>query len=995
MSISARRYSLILSSWLACLLGISSLAIGAAPEPITEVEGITEYRLDNGLKVLLFPDNSKPTITTNITYMVGSRHEGRGEAGMAHLLEHMVFKGTPKFPNIWGALEDHGANFNGTTWVDRTNYYETLPASDENLEFALKMEADRMVNSFVSGEELAKEMTVVRNEFEMGENNPSAVLGERMLSAAYLWHNYGKSTIGNRSDIERVPVDNLRAFYRKYYQPDNAILLVAGKFETERALELIQQYFGNIPRPTRELETTYTEEPAQDGPRQVILKRVGDVPTVGLTYHIPAGSDPEYPALALLEDMLTNQPSGYLYRRLVASGIATQVSGVAFAWAEPGVIQFSATVATGHEPQVVLATMVDTVESIGTVGITQADLERAIARRKKEYKLAMTDSSRLGVRLSESIALGDWRMFFVTRDRFEKVSLQDIKTVAGKYFVESNRTAGIFLPTDEPQRTNVPPRPDVQQITAGYAGREEVAEGEELRPDVDYIESRIVRKTLPSGIKLALLPIQTRGDAVTAQFKFFYGDEASLTGHETTLEILPSMLMRGTKRLDFQQLRDEIDRLESRISVSGGGGQLGTPGEISGSIESDRKNLVAAIELLGEIMQQPAFDPAEFDIIISQVKSSLEQSKSDPQALGMLALARVMNPWPSSSIHYVPDMEESLERVVAVNLELLKSLYEKLLGASYLEVAVVGDFDPDQVAQVVERVFGSWKSPIPYVRVAKPYRAIENFSPIVIDTPDKEMAIVATGTTVKMNDEDPDYPAMVLASYVLGQSSKSRLMNRLRHKGGLSYGAGAGFRASSQDDNASLTGMAICAPQNADQALAALREEVQQWIADGLTDQELEEAKNSYQLKYLSQLGNRRFLLEQLSSGLELGRTLEFRQQRQDKINALTNAEIRSALRDILGEAALVELKAGDPAPRHADDPATENGAEEGLPPILAQFDKNGDGKLHLEEAPDTLRPAFPKIDTNGDSMIDAAEAKALRRAAAASGSNGPQSVRP
>ncbi len=238
------RRKLIGTGGLALVLGMFVLApalvrADAQPKKITSVEGITEYHLDNGLRVLLFPDPSKPTVTVNITYFVGSRHEGLGETGMAHLLEHMVFKGTPTYENIWGVLEDHGARFNGTTWVDRTNYFETMPATDENLEFGIKLEADRMMNSFVKREDLISEMTVVRNEFESGENNPERVLSQRMMATAYEWHNYGKSTIGNRSDIERVPIDRLQAFYKKYYQPDNAVLIVAGKFDEKKALEYI------------------------------------------------------------------------------------------------------------------------------------------------------------------------------------------------------------------------------------------------------------------------------------------------------------------------------------------------------------------------------------------------------------------------------------------------------------------------------------------------------------------------------------------------------------------------------------------------------------------------------------------------------------------------------------------------------------------------------------------------------------------------------------
>src|SRR6516165_6109711 len=256
------------ASLLAVALPLFAIAPSAlaAPEElkkVTSVEGITEYRLDNGLRVLLFPDPTRPKVTVNLTVLVGSRHEGYGETGMAHLLEHMLFKGTPTNPDIPGAMKERGAQFNGSTWVDRTNYFETLPAGDANLEYAIRLEADRMVNSPIKAEDLATEFSVVRNEFEAGENSPERVLSQRMTAVAYEWHNYGKSTIGNRSDIERVPVDSLRAFYHRFYQPDNAVLVVAGKFDEQKALESITKYFGSLTKPDRKLQETYTEEPAQ------------------------------------------------------------------------------------------------------------------------------------------------------------------------------------------------------------------------------------------------------------------------------------------------------------------------------------------------------------------------------------------------------------------------------------------------------------------------------------------------------------------------------------------------------------------------------------------------------------------------------------------------------------------------------------------------------------------------------------------------------------
>jgi predicted Zn-dependent peptidase len=319
--------------------------VAAQPPGVTKgvtVEGITQYALPNGLQILLLPDPSQPKVTVNLTVFVGSRHEGYGETGMAHLLEHMVFKGCPKFPDVPKALRDHGANFNGTTWLDRTNYYETMPATDENLRFGIELEADRMANSFIKREELMKEFTVVRNEFEQGENSPEAMLSQRMTATAFEWHNYGKSTIGNKTDIERVPIDNLQAFYKKYYRPDNALLIVAGKFDEAKALEYAAKYFGPIKNPGDPVPQTYTEEPPQDGERLVTLRRVGTVGAVGVVYHTPAGPGPEFAACEVLESCLTDEPAGRLYKALVEPKLATSLSGSINPTHDPGVIEIVA-----------------------------------------------------------------------------------------------------------------------------------------------------------------------------------------------------------------------------------------------------------------------------------------------------------------------------------------------------------------------------------------------------------------------------------------------------------------------------------------------------------------------------------------------------------------------------------------------------------------------------------------------------------------------------
>ena len=269
---------------------------------VTSVEGITEYTLPNGLRVLLFPDATKPTVTVNITYMVGSRHENYGETGMAHLLEHMLFKGTPTHPDIPGEFRRRGISYNASAWYDRTNYFGSFAAGADNLAWLLALEADRMVNSKVAREDLDSEMTVVRNEMESGETNPFRVLISRMSASAYMWHNYGNTTIGARSDVENMPIERLQAFYRTHYRPDNATLLVAGRIDPSETLKLVNDSFGRIPRPATPIQPTYTREPTQDGEREVAVRRAGETPYAGVSYHVPPGAHADSAALAVLAE---------------------------------------------------------------------------------------------------------------------------------------------------------------------------------------------------------------------------------------------------------------------------------------------------------------------------------------------------------------------------------------------------------------------------------------------------------------------------------------------------------------------------------------------------------------------------------------------------------------------------------------------------------------------------------------------------------------------
>ncbi|MEJ2108937.1 MAG: pitrilysin family protein, partial [Acidobacteriota bacterium] len=504
-------------------------SLPAGVEKVASVEGLSEYKLSNGLRVLLFPEPSKPTITVNITYLVGSTSESYGETGMAHLLEHLMFKGSSKHTDIPKELSEHGARPNGTTSYDRTNYFETFQATQENLEWALDLEADRMVNSFIAKKDLDSEMTVVRNEFEIGENNPMRVLQQRVLATAYLWQNYGKPTIGARSDIENVPIEKIQAFYRKFYQPDNAVLIVAGKFDETDTLNLVVEKFGPIPKPDRMLPRLYTAEPTQDGERTVVLRRVGDTQFLFIAYHIPSGSHPDFIPIQLMTGILSDTPSGRLYKALVEQKKASSVSGGSFELNKPGVTVFLAEVRNENSLEEARSIALDTIENFHKTPITEEELERQRTAALKYVDLVLNDTEQFAMAISEAVALGDWRLFFIYRDRLKDVTLEDVRATASKYLIASNRTLGMFYPTKEaPLHAEIPPTPDIEAMVRDYKGSDKIAAGEAFDPSVANIESRTHRLTLPSDFKMALLPKKTRGETVKAQLALHFGDAEGL-----------------------------------------------------------------------------------------------------------------------------------------------------------------------------------------------------------------------------------------------------------------------------------------------------------------------------------------------------------------------------------------------------------------------------------------------------------------------------------
>lgn len=902
--------ALILGFLLTLAFGSIALADSGRISHVTTVEGISEYRLNNGLRILLMPDESRPTSTINITYLVGSKHEGPGETGMAHLLEHMLFFGTPEHPDIKAQISERGGFANGTTWYERTNYFQTLPAGPENLEWAIRMEADRMVNAVIDAEDLASEMSVVRNEFEMGETNPFNVLLQRTMATAYLWHGYGRATIGARSDIENVPIERLHAFYQRFYQPDNAILILSGNIDREHALGLVERYFGAIPAPQRSgdmmLWPSYTREPVQDGERSVTVRRSGTVRALMAGFHVPAAAHEDFAAIQVLAHLLGDMPSGRLQASLIDTELATQVAAFSLPLPEPSLLLLFAQSRDGQDLDEVEAALLDTLTELESRPPSEEEVRRAVNALTRNMEQTLNDSGRVGIQLSEWAAAGDWRLLFLHRDRLEAVTVEDVIRVADTYLVRDNRTVGRFIPESRPRRAVVPDAPDLDQLLAGFTGREERAAGEAFDPSPENIEQRLIRFTLANGTQVVLLPRQTRGERVFGQITMRMGSLESLSGLGEIPSTTGSMLTRGSENFTRQEIRDRIDELRSSLSI--GGSRL-----VSARMETQRGELLPLLELTEEVLRRPSFPERELAELSRQQLTGLDQQRDDPGAVAGRLLGRHFNTQAPEHPDYVPDWEEQAARIGSIDREQLLAFHASHYGfGPAATISFVGDFDPDELRAALEAHFGDWTAEVPFERIERRVEAVDTAA-LVAQLDDKANAILTGRFDFAMNDAHPDYPALELAGHLIGGGFlSSRLSTRIRDVEGLSYGVGASFSASPLDEYAVFQTFAMFAPENRERLVEVLFEELNRVIDDGFAADEVEAGRRGLLQQRELMRSSEASLVGLLNSNLYLQRELFDQQRFEEALKALSVEDINAALRRHFDPAKLSFAVAGD-----------------------------------------------------------------------------------
>ncbi|MFO8026559.1 MAG: pitrilysin family protein [Opitutales bacterium] len=904
-----------------CLLSASLCALIAsaddALEPVQTLEGIEEYELrSNGLRVLLMPNQGLPVATVMVTYEVGSRHEVVGTTGATHLLEHMMFKGTPRFnaedKNDYASIMERiGARSNATTWFDRTNYYATLPS--EHVPLAIELEADRMRNLLIREEDLASEMTVVRNEYERGENNPVRTLIKELFAAAFTAHTYSHPTIGWKSDIENTSPSKLREFYDTFYWPENAVLTVIGGFDREATMEAIVEHYGAIKPAPESIPEVETVEPEQIGPRRVTIERAGQVGVVMVGYKVPEATHTDWPALLLIDQIVGADKTGRLYRALEDKGKASATFTFAPELHDPGLFVFGAYLTPSATHEEVEATLQKEIEALIGGGVTEEELKRAKSVIRADIIYGRDGPYSIADQINEAIAMGDWTSYVNRPEAIEAVTTEEIQAVAERYFRKKTSTTGWFVPdvknslsmqSGRPGGPNYYRDPEIYGPTGNEAtdgGSEGGNGGSKGVPAVVDFSANMRRETV-AGIDLITvdMPIE---DAVSFVGGFAAGEALSPNDRPMLAALTAAMLDKGSARKDRFAIAELLNTLGADIAFGADNHSLTFSGRFL------RPDAGTVLELLAEQLREPAFNPDVFETVRSRQEAKLLQAVDDPGYRAGAQISRMLYPMAH------PNRSEELNTLLAdlkrTNIEDLRHFHRQFYGPESMRLVFAGDIDFEQIKAAVANAFDGWTGGVPYTDDDAAPAQLENASEQErIYIADKTSVSVTYGYNTGLQRSQDEYLPFMLGNYILGGSFNSRLMSEIRKKRGLTYGIGTTHEGDLlTPGNWTLT--ASFSPDTLDKGLKATEEVLHEWHDEGVSEDETEAAIETLTGAYLVGLSTTSRVAAQIHSFLQRGLEPEYIDKYPLELKKLSNEQVNRAIRQYLDPASAKRVAAG------------------------------------------------------------------------------------
>ncbi|MBA3240722.1 MAG: insulinase family protein [Acidobacteria bacterium] len=922
-------------------------------EFVVEEDGVREYRLANGLKVLLVENRVAPVVTFLVLYRVGSRNEAVGYTGATHLLEHMLFKGTPTFnkerrTQIAATLQRIGADYNATTWYDRTNYFETVPS--DMLELAVRLEADRMRNSFIADSDRQSEMTVVRNELERGQNEPLLVLDEAVYATAFREHPYHHPTIGWRADVENVPTARLKEFYDTFYHPNNATAIVVGDFEEGGALELISEHFGVHTRSAEPIPEVYTDEPQQQGERRLVVRRSGELPLVQVAFRTPAALgqtrvlsnaelaeralDPPvendiYP-LVVLSTALSAGVTSRLYQALVETELAVSVDARCDQFRDPGLFNIYATAAPNVEPlRVEEVIHHELTRAAGEA--TEAEVEKAKRQIVAHVAYERDGTSNVALQMSEAEAVADWRFYRDYAANISRVTTEDVRRVALAYLAEDNRTVGHFIPkqpggngsngaransskgTRTPHGWKFYRDPEMDEETPDEGGDAagnpnsmtliNSSPASHSPANDSGFASRVARTELGTGAVLLVLE-NTATPTVSVRGSLRAGSYFEPKGKPGLARIAAGMLERGTRRRTKLELAHDLESVGAEIEFSA------DPFAVQISARSLTQDFPALVRALAEMLREPTFPADELEKLKQQTVAAIQEQQSDTRARAYERLSQVI--FDEANPFYTHAGERLVESITSITVEDVRGFYKKFYGGRSLILAVAGDVRAGEARRLFEESFAPFDGPESVDVNVSDTVPREDAQRQFVLLQDKANVDILLGTAAPLRRDARDYYAATLANGALGESTlSSRLGLQVRDVEGLTYGIASRFRAPSLAAGPWYIAVSVN-PGNVERAIASALGVLTDYVEHGVRPEELEDEKSSAIGSFKVSLSTNVGLAAALWNAEFYRLGLDYIERFPQLISAVTIEEVNAAIRKYFRPDRLTVVVAGD-----------------------------------------------------------------------------------
>ena len=900
-----------------CLLalGVSSHSL-AKPILIKSEHQIEEYQLNNGFRVVLAHNPKETTTYMNTIYFSGSLNDPEGKGGLAHLLEHLAFKGTKNIPGdeFQRRLDQYTLNSNAMTEFRSTRYLNTLRPDAKAIDQVIQLEAERMDKLVLQEKHVPTEIDIVTREREIRLDQPFSVLYDQILKAGFGNKSLGRTPIGDLQDLQSINMAELNKFYKDWYMPNNAVMVISGKFDKNQVLKSIDKHFSPLQKreiPAQAVVPTIDGKTIQN--RNFVVKKGSYYMAVN-TY-LNQRKHNTTASLSLIPTLYSLEPSGLLYKNMVEKGDAIAADGGT--WLDPdiSVVFMAGVYSPQQDGKKVRQGLIDGAE--GPKQFTDSELKRAQNIVLNQADTIKNSATAIGERLADYIvnSQAGWTQYFADLDQVQALSATAVNEHLAELLKPDYRIEVAIEPTPEDQKKAVERTETKAQSKAEEVVEEPLKDISTYKKEIkDYVkqskallkanEKKIQRGELTQGIQYSFFNTATQDEKTYSTIELNFADGTSLKHQAEILDLMVYLLMRGSEQYSLQDITDKTIETQGNASVYRTGNSL----KIYISAKKDK--FEDYFNYMLQVIKSPTFDQAEFDLAKQQTLASLDRPYTEPDTVAMQTFTRLVERYEPGDLRYHFEPAFVLQQYQASTRENVVNAYKNFIAADHAYVAVTGEFDSAKIKETLNTQLATWKTQKTYTRLSSDYVKYEGQKHHVL-AEQREFGRYVAALTFPVGIEHEDSLALQVFRHIFADSQlSSRLGLQLREKNALVYGSNVALTLDDWENNGAMAITANYSAGRSDEVSATVHKVLTEMIEKGVTEQELEAAKAEFMKKRVASLEDERRIHGSLIFQLEKKRDLLYRTKRDAEIQKLSKAKVDAAIKKYIHLDQLVEVMA-------------------------------------------------------------------------------------